>query len=93
MSFNCPFDNVYLQQSTRGVVSAVGESLCAFASALGPIVGAPLFAWSEGTGKSSQLELLVAYTLHRNSAPMHVLVKLKVILHVVHILKSTYNHY
>lgn len=77
MSCNCPFDNVSLQQSTRGVVSAVGESLCAFASALGPIVGAPLFAWSESTGKSSQLQLLVTYTLHRNSAPMHVLVKLK----------------
>ena len=46
---------VFFQQSTRGVVSAVGESLCAFASALGPIIGAPLFAWSEGIGMSSQL--------------------------------------
>ena len=62
---------VSFQQSTRGVVSSVGESLCAFASALGPIIGAPLFAWSEGNGTSSQLQLLVAHTLYRNGVPAY----------------------
>lgn len=39
------------QQSTRGAVTGVGESLCAFASAVAPIVGTPLFAWSESSGE------------------------------------------
>ena len=42
------------QQSTRGAVTGVGESMCAFASAVAPIVGTPLFAWSESTGEFSE---------------------------------------
>jgi len=44
------------QQSTRGAVTGVGESLCAFASAVAPIVGTPLFAWSESAGEQAQLQ-------------------------------------
>ena len=74
-------------------MSAVGESLCAFASALGPIIGAPLFAWSEGNGMSSQLQLSVAHTLYRNGVNYTcIIVELKGDSSL-HIIKSTYNHY
>ena len=36
---------------TRGTVNGFGQALCAIGRALGPMVGAPVFAWSENTGK------------------------------------------
>ena len=36
---------------TRGTVNGYGQALCAVGRSLGPVVGAPLFAWSENTGK------------------------------------------
>ena len=36
---------------TRGTVNGYGQALCAIGRALGPVVGAPLFAWSENTGE------------------------------------------
>ena len=38
---------------TRGTVNGYGQALCAIGRSLGPVVGAPLFAWSENTGKYS----------------------------------------
>ena len=35
---------------TRGTVNGYGQALCAVGRSLGPVVGAPLFAWSENTG-------------------------------------------
>ena len=35
---------------TRGTVNGFGQALCAVGRSLGPVVGAPLFAWSENTG-------------------------------------------
>ena len=35
---------------TRGMVNGYGQALCSIGCSLGPVVGAPLFAWSEGTG-------------------------------------------
>ena len=35
---------------TRGTVNGYGQALCAVGRGLGPVVGAPLFAWSENTG-------------------------------------------
>ena len=35
---------------TRGTVNGYGQALCAIGRSLGPVVGAPLFAWSENTG-------------------------------------------
>ena len=37
---------------TRGTVNGYGQALCAVGRSLGPVVGAPLFAWSENTGMS-----------------------------------------
>ena len=36
---------------TRGTVNGYGQALCAIGRSLGPVVGAPLFAWSENTGE------------------------------------------
>ena len=35
---------------TRGTVNGYGQALCAIGRSLGPVVGAPLFAWSENNG-------------------------------------------
>ncbi len=35
---------------TRGTVNGYGQALCALGRSLGPVAGAPLFAWSENTG-------------------------------------------
>ena len=35
---------------TRGTVNGYGQALCAIGRSLGPVVGAPLLAWSENTG-------------------------------------------
>ena len=35
---------------TRGTVNGYGQALCSVGRSLGPITGAPLFAWSENTG-------------------------------------------
>ena len=40
---------------TRGTVNGYGQALCAFGRSLGPVMGAPLFAWSENTGTYIQL--------------------------------------
>ena len=38
---------------TRGTVNGYGQALCAVGRSLGPVVGAPLFAWSENTGMNT----------------------------------------
>ena len=38
---------------TRGTVNGYGQALCAIGRSVGPVVGAPLFAWSENTGNYS----------------------------------------
>ena len=43
---------------TRGTVNGYGQALCAIGRALGPVAGAPLFAWSENTGE--------CYFIHTN---------------------------
>ena len=39
-----------LQPVTRGTVNGIGQSLAALGRALGPMTGAPLFAWTAGHG-------------------------------------------
>ena len=39
------------QPATRGTVNGIGQSLVAIGRSTGPLIGAPLFAWSEGNGK------------------------------------------
>ncbi|XP_065901214.1 uncharacterized protein [Dysidea avara] len=36
--------------ATRGTVNGIGQSLVAIGRSTGPLIGAPLFAWSEGNG-------------------------------------------
>ena len=36
---------------TRGTVNGFGQALCAIGRSMGPVIGAPLFAWSENTGE------------------------------------------
>ena len=40
---------------TRGTVNGFGQALCAIGRSLGPIIGAPVFAWSENTGTLNRL--------------------------------------
>ena len=40
-----------IQPATRGTVNGIGQSLVAIGRSTGPLIGAPLFAWSEGNGK------------------------------------------
>ena len=39
------------QSSTRGTVNGIGQSLVAISRSIGPLIGAPLFAWSASNGK------------------------------------------
>ena len=38
------------QPEARGTVNGYGEALAALGHTFGPIIGAPLFAWSENSG-------------------------------------------
>lgn len=41
---------IKFQPKTRGRVNGFGQSLAALGRMIGPVVGAPLFAWSENSG-------------------------------------------
>ena len=44
-----------LQPVTRGTVNGIGQSLAALGRALGPMTGAPLFAWTADHGIHQQV--------------------------------------
>ena len=39
-----------MQPATRGTVNGFGQSTAALGRMLGPVIGAPIFAWSETSG-------------------------------------------
>ncbi len=43
---------VPIQPSTKGMVNGMGQALAAVGRSLGPVVSAPIFAWSETTGET-----------------------------------------
>ena len=43
---------LFVQSSTRGTVNGIGQSLVAVSRSIGPLIGAPLFAWSASNGES-----------------------------------------
>ena len=44
---------VYVQPENRGTVNGVGQSFAALGRMLGPMMGAPILAWSETSGIAS----------------------------------------
>ena len=40
-----------MQPATKGMVNGIGQALAALGRSIGPALGAPVFAWSESTGK------------------------------------------
>ena len=50
----CKFYDI-LQPEMRGTVNGIGESLAAFGRTLGPMTGAPLFAWTADHGIHQQV--------------------------------------
>lgn len=41
---------LYMQSATRGTVYGIGQSLGSLGRSVGPLIGEPLFAWSERNG-------------------------------------------
>lgn len=41
----------HVQSSTRGTVNGIGQSLVAVSRSIGPLIGAPVFAWSASNSK------------------------------------------
>lgn len=42
---------MHTQSATRGTVNGIAQSLVAVGRSIGPLIGAPLFAWSANTGR------------------------------------------
>ena len=43
-----------MQPATKGMINGIGQAMAALGRSLGPVIGAPVFAWSENTGDSPQ---------------------------------------
>jgi len=53
----CVIITPHTQTATRGTVNGIGQSLVAIGRSIGPLIGAPLFAWSANTGRWAIIRL------------------------------------
>ena len=50
LAVNVYFSFNIIQSTTRGTVYGIGQSLGSLGRSVGPLIGTPLFAWSERNG-------------------------------------------
>lgn len=63
MCHHYPSPLPHTQSSTRGTVNGIGQSMVAVSRSIGPLIGAPLFAWSASSGKDNLYGFITVMSL------------------------------